>query len=94
MSFYVGTLDEKGVIKSALAKLLDKELSDLNFKTKNCPTPKGSSVKVNVFEVTLEESVLLSQSIWKRSVYFYKSVGPNSNDIQLFDVYLSKTAQV
>lgn len=94
MSFYVGTLDRTSVINSALAVLLGKSLGDLKFETKNCPVLKGPPVKVNVFEVTLEESVFLSQSIWRSSIHFYKSVGPNSNDIQLFDVYINKAAQV
>jgi hypothetical protein len=94
MSFYVGTLDKKGVINAALAKEINKKPTDLKFETKNCPGLKGSSVKVNVFEVTPEELAKLTKSIWRKSIYFYESATQNPNDVQLFDVCLSKTTQV
>ncbi len=94
MSFYVGTLDRRSVINNALAKLLGKELNDLKFETKNCAGVKGPPMKVNVFEVNFLEATMLSQSIWKKFIYIYRRVSPNSKDVQLFDVSLDKSVQV
>ena len=91
MTFYVETLDRTSVINSALAQLLDKKL---NFQAKNCIKTDGPPMEVNVFEVTFEEAVTLSKSIWKKSIYFHKSAGQSSNDVQPFDVLLTKTIPI